>query len=1053
MVSVAVVRRLVPTLALLTACGGADLVLPGEGEPAAIQVIHGDGQSGRVGAALAEPVVARVTDGQGRPIDGVAVAFDLPDGADAAVTPGTALTGTDGQAAFQVTMGTRVGSLSAQVTVGAPGSRLLSAPVSLTAVSADANGMAAVAGDSQTAPVGADLPDPLVVQVTDGFGNPIPGVTISWTADGGGSVSDETTTTGSDGLTSVRRTLGPGAGLQRTLASAPGLAGSPVEFTATATAGAATVLESVSGDGQSALAGTALPAPLVVRAHDSDGNAVPGLAVTWIVGQGAGTVAPTTAITDAGGRASTQWTLGATPGANTATAVISGVGTVTFGATGIPGTPPGLGLVEEPPGAAVRGVTLSPAPVVQLLEPDGSPLHRAGVSVSVALLPGGANLRGNHTRSTGPDGRATFSDLAIEGPPGTYALAFSATGYSGATSTSIALTRAGTTLTIRSDDPDPSGPGQAVPVRFSLESPGGSPDGTVVVTSDDGGSCSAPASVGECSLALTSVGSRTLTATYPGNDQFAGSSDSEGHTVSPPRPVGTTTRITADDPDPSGVGEAVTVQFAVTAESGTPSGTVSISTSAGGESCSADVAAGACTLTLSEAGDQTLTASFAPSGNFAASTDTERHTVRTPTPPPAMPSASASTVEVKDASVGLNHRTDVTVIVRDDGGNALDHITVTLAASGDGNVIDPASSTTDKKGEAKFRFQSSVAGAKILTAVAGGVTLIQQPTISVTPGTTSTSVTSDAPDPSAPNEAVVVGYAVTSGDGTPTGVVTVTASGGESCSGPAPVGGCSLAPAAPGPITLTASYGGDPNFTPSSGQASHTVAAPLPPVLAIRTQPSSDAAPGQPFSHQPGLELRAADGSELHQAGVTIGAELASGTGVLGGTTSVVTDANGRATFSDLSIAGSAGNYTLRFTAVGFTPVESSSITLTLGETRTRIVADAPDPSAVGQAVTIQFAVEAGRGEAGTPSGTVTITSDDGESCTAAVSDGGCSFSFTTPGSFNLTATYSGDASFDSSASDLEPHTVAAPPPPPQPPPPPVGIRGGAAPSPDARGA
>jgi hypothetical protein len=65
------------------------------------------------------------------------------------------------------------------------------------------------------------------------------------------------------------------------------------------------------------------------------------------------------------------------------------------------------------------------------------------------------------------------------------------------------------------------------------------------------------------------------------------------------------------------------------------------------------------------------------------------------------------------------------------------------------------------------------------------------------------------------------------------------------------------------------------------------------------------------------------------------------------------------------------------------------------------------------------------------------------------VSDGSCSISFGTAGSFNLTATYSGDASFDSSSSDPEPHEVAAPPPPP----PPVGLRGGGAAAPNMRAA
>jgi hypothetical protein len=59
----------------------------------------------------------------------------------------------------------------------------------------------------------------------------------------------------------------------------------------------------------------------------------------------------------------------------------------------------------------------------------------------------------------------------------------------------------------------------------------------------------------------------------------------------------------------------------------------------------------------------------------------------------------------------------------------------------------------------------------------------------------------------------------------------------------------------------------------------------------------------------------------------------------------------------------------------------------------------------------------------------VTISSDGGESCTGAVSDGGCSITFGVAGSFNLSAAYSGDASFDPSTSDPEKHEVAAPPP------------------------
>jgi Bacterial Ig-like domain (group 1)/Bacterial Ig-like domain (group 3) len=720
---------------LLAACGGGDLVLPADSEPATLEIVAGDGQTGRVGATLADPVVALVSDGQGRPMSGVPVVFVLEQGSDATVSPDTVPTDGAGRATFQVTMGTKIGVVHGDVRLSAAEGRTLSAPVSLTAVSADANELAAVSGDGQTAPAGTGLPEPLVVRVTDAFGNPIHDVAVTWTTDGGGDVSEATTVTGPDGLASVRRTLGPTAGSQQTLATAQGLAGSPVTFTHTATAGAAAVLELVSGDGQSAAVGTPLADPLVVRAHDAGGNPVAGLAVAWVVGEGGGSLAPATSTTAADGSASTLWTLGAAPGRNSATAVISGVGVVSFSATATAATPPGLTIEVQPPDHAVRGVELDVAPVVQLREPDGSPRRSAGVSVSVALVPGGATLSGTLIRTTGADGRAEFRGLSLEGPPGSYALAFAATGYAGVVSRTIVLARAATTTVILSDDPDPSAPGSAVRVRFRVTSPGGVPDGAVQVASDDGASCSASVSSGECSLTLATAGTRLLTATYTGDAEFEGSAATEQHTVQSAEPIPTTTRITADDPDPSDVGQAVTVRFTVTTASGSPAGSVTVTASGGGESCSASVADGACVVTFTAAGDRTLTATYAGKAGFAGSSDTELHQVKAPAPPPppSTPSATASSIEVKDASIEVDHDTDVKVVVRDATGRKLEGIEVTLSATGGGNSIEPASVTTDRRGEAKFKFRSTEAGTKMLTAVAGGVELADHPIITVRP--------------------------------------------------------------------------------------------------------------------------------------------------------------------------------------------------------------------------------------------------------------------------------------------------------------------------------
>jgi sugar lactone lactonase YvrE len=80
---------------------------------------------------------------------------------------------------------------------------------------------------------------------------------------------------------------------------------------------------------------------------------------------------------------------------------------------------------------------------------------------------------------------------------------------------------------------------------------------------------------------------------------------------------------------------------------------------------------------------------------------------------------------------------------------------------------------------------------------------------------TTTTITSNLPNPSDTGQAVAVQFTVvpTSGYGTPTGHVTVSAGKGTSCSGPltAGTGSCSLTFSAAGSENLTATYSGDSN--------------------------------------------------------------------------------------------------------------------------------------------------------------------------------------------------------------------------------------------------
>lgn len=95
-----------------------------------------------------------------------------------------------------------------------------------------------VSGDAQTGPAGAELPEPLVVQVNDIDGNAVRGVRIGWTVDiGNGSVSSRQTTTNGEGQASVRFTLGTVEGINGVTAfiEEPGIDGFAVVFGATST--------------------------------------------------------------------------------------------------------------------------------------------------------------------------------------------------------------------------------------------------------------------------------------------------------------------------------------------------------------------------------------------------------------------------------------------------------------------------------------------------------------------------------------------------------------------------------------------------------------------------------------------------------------------------------------------------------------------------------------------------------------------------------------------------------------------------------------------------
>ena len=266
---------------------------------------------------------------------------------------------------------------------------------SVCVASAPAAKLVVVTGDKQSAVSGTQLTAPLVVRVLDTNDNPVEGFTVSWSASTAGSVSVATTTTGPDGKAQVLGTIAKTNGTTTFTATATGLTGSPLAFTAAGVSGPAAKLVGVAGADQTGVAGTVLSIPLGVEVTDINDNPVVGATVTWSSTAGGGSVALATTTTVADGTATTVALLGTVVGHNAFVASASNGGTalsgspITFNATGAAGV--AAHFVLTGPAATVAGVSQSYTLTAQDVNNNTAVGYRGTVTVvsndPIAALP------------------------------------------------------------------------------------------------------------------------------------------------------------------------------------------------------------------------------------------------------------------------------------------------------------------------------------------------------------------------------------------------------------------------------------------------------------------------------------------------------------------------------------------------------------------------------------------------------------------------------------------------------------------------------------------
>ena len=282
------------------------------------------------------------------------------------------------------------------------------------------------AGNGGSAKAGTPVTVPPTVRAVDVDGNAVSGVRVSFSITaGGGQIAVATDTTRSDGTASVGMwTLGPAPGTNRISASATGLAGSPITFSATGLgSGLPVKLAMATQPTNQVQSGAVFPTQPIVRVTDETNAAVAlaGRIVKVAMTSGAGTLSgATSATTDSTGRATfSGLSIAGSAGAHTLTFSDSGLASVSTVVNIIAGPAGALSLSGGNNQTTTVGKAVSQLPTVRVTDASGNPV--SGVPVTWAITGGGGTITGA-TTTTNQGGLASVGSWVLGPTPGTNSL-------------------------------------------------------------------------------------------------------------------------------------------------------------------------------------------------------------------------------------------------------------------------------------------------------------------------------------------------------------------------------------------------------------------------------------------------------------------------------------------------------------------------------------------------------------------------------------------------------------------------------------------------------
>lgn len=352
--TLAVVGLIGPILLAAGAVGLGPAVASAQGT-GTILVVSGSGQTATVGTSFASTLQVQVVDQNDQPVVGDTVTFTAPSTGPSGTFASSSntdavLTDANGFATDTFTANTVAGSYEVTATADSAAN---TATFDLTNTVGAAASVTILSGADQTTTVGTAFATPVSAQVTDAYGNPVPGETVTLTAPStgasatfaGGSGNSVSLVTDATGTVSDTATADAAAGSYSVTASDVNVVTSPT-LALTNAPGPAANVAIAAGSSQSTVVNTAFGTSLAVKVTDTYGNAVSGVTVTWYPpspqGEPAGTFASTPqAVTGTNGVATAPvLTANGTTGSFSVNATAAGVSKVlTFKLTNLPPAP------------------------------------------------------------------------------------------------------------------------------------------------------------------------------------------------------------------------------------------------------------------------------------------------------------------------------------------------------------------------------------------------------------------------------------------------------------------------------------------------------------------------------------------------------------------------------------------------------------------------------------------------------------------------------------------------------------------------------------------